>query len=223
MIVAAVQSDRRASPRTSAAAALAPSSKRLAAQRGERLPRRWVRCGQRAGRSQARHAASKPAGGQERLFQPQVARLGGGGTSVAERALRAPGARSGRARCDSRPERGYTRSPRCQPAGLYSRSRASISRGTPELHDVARRVPGRLSAAVVAEPRPGAQHVGRRRGRQRGGRRPALEPRPVALQHARDLGLLQHDLADEDCMAAGPARDRAPRRRRIHSRSSVLR
>ena len=51
---------------------------------------------------------------------------------------------------------------------------------------------------VVPEPAPGRDHVGGRRGGERGGGRPACEPRGVALDDAADLRLLEHDLGDED-------------------------
>ena len=53
-------------------------------------------------------------------------------------------------------------------------------------------------APVVAEPLPLADHVRRRTRRERLGRRPALEPGEPARDHALDLRLLQHHLADED-------------------------
>ena len=54
------------------------------------------------------------------------------------------------------------------------------------------------SAAVVAEPLPGADHIGGSCSRKRGGRGPALEPGVPTRDHALDLCLLQHHLADED-------------------------
>ena len=67
-----------------------------------------------------------------------------------------------------------------------------------ELDHAPRRVLEIERAAVVAEARPGAQDVRRGRRSQSRGGGPALEPGPVALQHAGHLCLLQHDLAHED-------------------------
>ena len=53
-------------------------------------------------------------------------------------------------------------------------------------------------AAVVAEPLPRGDHVGARGGGEVGRSRPALQPRRPALDHAVDLRLLQHHLANED-------------------------
>ena len=53
-------------------------------------------------------------------------------------------------------------------------------------------------ATVVAEPLPRDDHVGDRGGGERLGGGPALEPRRPARDHALDLRLLQHHLADED-------------------------
>ena len=61
-----------------------------------------------------------------------------------------------------------------------------------------RRLPQAHRAAVVAQADPLAQHVLQRRRRQCFGGGPARQPRLVARNHPRDLGLLQHDLRDED-------------------------
>jgi hypothetical protein len=53
-------------------------------------------------------------------------------------------------------------------------------------------------AAVVAEPLPRTDDVRSGRGRKNLDRWPALEPSEVARDDARDLGLLEHDLGDED-------------------------
>ena len=53
-------------------------------------------------------------------------------------------------------------------------------------------------APVVAEPLPGADHVAGRRCGERRRIGPALEPLEPARDHALDLRLLQHHLADED-------------------------
>src|SRR5919106_1136088 len=54
------------------------------------------------------------------------------------------------------------------------------------------------AAAVVPEPLPLADDVGWRRLREGLDRRPALEPGGVTRYDPRNLGLLEHDLADED-------------------------
>ncbi len=53
-------------------------------------------------------------------------------------------------------------------------------------------------ASVVAETLPGVQDVGLLGAREAFNIREALEPRSIIREHGRDLGLLEHDLGDED-------------------------
>jgi len=61
---------------------------------------------------------------------------------------------------------------------------------------------GRRLVAAGAEHAPGAEHVGRRGGGKVGRRRPTRHPLPPHRLDARDGGLLEHHLADQD----GPRR-----------------
>src|SRR4051812_18721829 len=85
-------------------------------------------------------------------------------------------------------------------------------------------------SAVVAQTRPGADHVCDRRLRARRRRREALEEAVVLGDDARHLGLLEHDLTDEDRprVTRVAPRQVSPRARRptqerlLHQNTSVL-
>ena len=55
-------------------------------------------------------------------------------------------------------------------------------------------------AGVVAKPLPGMKNIVLRRARQRIKIWETAQPLLVIRQNARDLGLLKHELGDEDCV-----------------------
>ncbi len=74
-----------------------------------------------------------------------------------------------------------------------------IGRRRPALRSQLRPRPmQRQGAAVVAEPRPGRQHLGRWRRGHGLGCREAVQEAGEAIRHARRLRLLEHHLADQD-------------------------
>ena len=106
------------------------------------------------------------------------------------------------------------RRPEARSGRPASRARRSTLRGPVQVD----------RAPVVAEPLPGADHVGGRSGRERCRRRPALEPREPAGMHALDLRLLQHHLADENrvrILRLPPGRSRPFRLNQARSSSST--
>ncbi len=165
-----------------------PSNRRLLAQRlvaraARRAGRRRAgrpRSGERAPGRRSRRGRRAPARTLRRTARPCAPGRGGRWCRPAARRVRTRSCRRLR-RC-TRPTPGSSVRSSGQPCS------ATYVRGAVQVD----------GAAVVAEPLPLDDHLAERRGGERLDRRPALEPATPARDHALDLRLLQHHLADED-------------------------
>ena len=158
-----------------------------------------------------------------------------GGTSALRRAVAEALGDAPRVRVDRRDLRAEReRGDRGRRVRADARQRAQV--GRPAVAGDRRR--GRVErerAPVVPEAHPGGQDLGARRGRERRRRRPSLEPLQVPRHDPGDLGLLEHDLADEDRVGVGgppprqvaallrvPAQQRVPQRVEVGAHPDAL-
>ena len=148
------------------------------------------------------------------------------GTSASRRprarAARRRGARSCPRRRPARRRRTTRRPPPCTGRRRAARRRPSAVGGQPSRATTRHASCSRTARGVVAQAHPRGQDVRAAGVGERRLVRPALEPRLVARDDARDLRLLEHDLRDEDRVrVAWCARHGRSRRSRAYQSSSA--